>query len=123
MSNQALGVTGQLAAARKELERACDLLLAPSPEALDRCADLLQAAVAQVTASQAAIATPAEREPGAAAEGRRLQSAVRRARRLLDAAAEYHQNWARRMGTLSAGYDSRGEPAAVERGRRLIVRG
>jgi hypothetical protein len=123
MSNQAHGVTEQLAAARKETERACDLLLAPSPEALDRCASLLQAAVAQVTASKAALASPAQREPGATAEGRRLQAAVRRARRLLEAAAEYHQNWARRIGTMSAGYDGRGEPAAVERGRRLIIRG
>jgi len=123
MSNQALGVTEQLAAARKELERVCDLLLAPSPEALDQCASLLQSAVAQVTASKAAIATPAPRQPGATAEGRRLHAAVRRARRLLEAANEYHQNWARRIGILSAGYDGRGEPAAVERGRRLIIRG
>lgn len=116
-------LTGQLAAAREKLDRACDLLLAPSPAALDQCALLLEAAVTTVAACQAVIAAPAQTEPGASAEARRLQAAVRRARCLLESAAEYHQNWARRMGTMSAGYDGRGEPAAIDRGRRLILRG
>ncbi len=122
-SGLALRLTEQLAAAREKLDRACDLLLSPSPEALDQCAPLLQAAVTEVTACQAAMAGPVRPEPGAAAEGRRLQAAVRRARLLLESAAEYHRNWTRRMGAMSAGYDGRGEPAAVDRGRRLILRG
>jgi hypothetical protein len=113
----------QLAAARENLDRACELLLSPSPEALDQCAPLLEAAVTKVTACQQAVAGQEWTAPGASAEGRRLQAAVRRARRLLDSAAEYHQNWARRIGALSAGYDGRGEPAEVDRGRRLILRG
>ena len=113
----------QLAAAREDLDRASELLLSPSPAALDQCAPLLEAAVKKVTACQRAMADPAQCEPGAFTECSRLQAAVRRARRLLDSAAEYHQNWARRIGALSAGYDGRGEPAAVERGRRLILRG
>jgi hypothetical protein len=116
-------VTEQLAAAHEKLDRACALLLSPSPEALDQCAPLLIAAIAHVTAGQDAIARPARADAAASAEGRRLQAAVRRARRLLESAADYHHNWARRMGAMSAGYDGRGEPAAIERGRRLIVRG
>lgn len=116
-------LTGQLADARQELERACDLLLSPSPAALDQCASLLETAVTKVAACQAAITDLQETEPGASAEGRRLQAAVRRARRLLESAAEYHQNWTRRIGAMSAGYDGRGEPVAVTQGRRLILRG
>jgi hypothetical protein len=116
-------MTGQLSAAREKLDQACALLLSPSPEALDLCTPLLQAAIAHVTACQAAIGSPAQAEPDASAEGRRLHAAVRRARCLLEAAATYHQNWARRMGAMSAGYDGRGEPALVERGRRLILQG
>jgi hypothetical protein len=116
-------VTGQLVAAREKLDGACALLLSPTPGALDRCAPLLQAAIADVTACQTAIAGRARAEPEAAAEARRLQGAVRQARCLLESAAAYHHNWARRMGVMSAGYDGRGEPAVVERGRRLIVRG
>jgi hypothetical protein len=123
MSSPAPQLTEQFAAARGKLERACELLLSPSPAALDQCTPLLEAAVTKITACRAALTGPVRTEPSAYAEGRRLQAAVRRARRLLESAAEYHQNWARRMGAMSAGYDSRGEPAAVDRGRRLIIRG
>jgi hypothetical protein len=123
MSSRAARLAEQLADAREQLERACDLLLTPSPDSLDRCASLLEAAVTKVTACQAAIAGPRQTEPDASMEGRRLQAVVRRARRLLDSAAEYHQNWSRRIGAMSAGYDGRGEPVSVDRGRRLILRG
>jgi len=123
MSSAAPQLTGHLSDAREKLDRVCDLLLSPSPEALDQCTPLFQAAIARVTACQAAATRPAQTEPGAPAEALRLQSAVRRARCLLEAAAEYHQKWARRIATMSAGYDGRGEPAAVDQGRRLILRG
>jgi hypothetical protein len=123
MSSLAHNLTGQLADARQELERVCDLLLSPSPAALDQCSSLLKTAVAKVAACQAAVTGPHQTEPGASVEGHRLQAAVRRARRLLESAAEYHQNWTRRIGAMSAGYDARGEPAAVTQGRRLILRG
>lgn len=116
-------LTEQLAEAREKLDCACNLLLTPSPEALDQCAPLLEAAVIKVTACQKAISGQQQTEPAASAEGRQLQAAVRRARRLLESAAEYHQNWIRRIGAMSAGYDGRGEPAAVDRGRRLMLRG
>ncbi|HUI77679.1 MAG TPA: hypothetical protein VLY24_07170 [Bryobacteraceae bacterium] len=123
MSSHAITVVEQLADAREKLDRACELLLAPSPEALDRCAPLLEAAIHRLAACRSIIAAPPRTDPGAPEEGRRLRMAVRKTRRLLESAAAYHHNWLRRAGTMSAGYDNRGEPAAIPHGRRLILRG
>lgn len=121
MSNRAPRASRELTAAREKVERACALLLSPSPEALDQCAPLVEAAVAVVAACREALEPPVE--PGAAAEGRRLQAQVRRAWCLLEAAAAYQNNWAKRLATLTAGYNRRGEPAAVASSSRMSLRG
>ena len=124
MSSRATKFAGQLADAREKVERACELLLAPSPVALDRCAPLFELAIGQMRECRDALAVLQTAEPAACLrESRRLRLAVGRARLLLENAAEYHQNWMRRLGSLSAGYDRRGEPAAVALGRRVVVKG
>ncbi len=109
----------QLSRARAEVAQAIEVLLSPTPQALDRCALLLQTAIKNVTAS-ACVSGETE---GALEEARQLQRAVRRARMLLDAAFEFHRQWNRRLGALSGGYTPEGEPAAVNPGFRMVLRG
>jgi hypothetical protein len=109
----------QLSRARAEVAQAIEALLSPTPKALDRCALLLQAATKNLTGSPSVSGET----QGALEEARQLQRAVRRARMLLDAAFEFHRQWNRRLGALSGGYTSEGEPAAVKPGFRLVLRG
>jgi hypothetical protein len=115
-------VSQQLASARAGVSDVCQILLAPSPAALDRCAPLLETAAAEVSACLPELrnsnGTQAEVD-----EAQRLRLAVRHAKRLLEGAAEFHQNWIRRLGALSGGYTGRGEPAAVERRSRMQIEG
>lgn len=86
-------------AARRELEAACELLTDPTPENLDRSSCVLARAVACLEADK----------PGAA-EAARLRESVRRAGRLLEAAADYHRQWQRILIRLTAsGYTAGGE--------------
>jgi hypothetical protein len=100
----------------------CQILLSPSPAALDRCAPLLETAVAEVSACLHEM-RKSKGTQNEVDEARRLRMAVYYAKRLLEGAAEFHQNWIRRLGALSGGYTGRGEPAAVARGSRMQVEG
>jgi hypothetical protein len=113
-----------LAAVRAEVQRACDLLRAPSPAAVDRCTVALGLAVSLLgewrkgfqghdhTANRLALE-----------EALRLRATVRRASRLLETAAEYHVRWRQALGSLCAGYTASGAPAAAARPGRLFLRG
>jgi hypothetical protein len=118
----AADVVEQLLAARSEVDRACALLVSPSPEALDRCSRVLETAGSRLEEWR-----PRLREgignPAALEQARRLQAAVRRAGRLLEGASSFHLNWSRWLGAVSAGYTERGDPAPVPRGNRILVRG
>jgi hypothetical protein len=102
------------------MQRACDMLLSPTAEALDQCSLLLDA-----TARDLAGCRPEPGDKGCALqEARLLHSAVRRARILLDCAFSFRQAWSRRLGAITAGYTVRGELAAhAGSGVRLAVRG
>ena len=118
----ARSVSQQLASARAGVSEVCQILLSPSPAALDRCAPLLKTAAAAVSACLPQL----RRSKGTQDEmdeAQRLRLAVRHAKRLLEGAAEFHQNWNRRLGALSGGYTRRGEPAAVELGSRMQMEG
>lgn len=85
--------------AQRELEAACELLIDPTPENLDRSACVLGRVVSGLEA----------RKP-AAAEAVRLRESVRRASHLLETAAEYHRQWQRILLRLTAsGYTAGGE--------------
>jgi len=119
-------VEERLAAARAHVESACQLLLSPTPDKLDGCAQGLAAAVVEVQACFP-DASPAggDRVSGEAAraEAERLRQSIGRACQLLDHAAAFHSNWIRWLGALCAGYTQRGEPARLEHGPRLVTRG
>lgn len=115
-------VEDQLAAVTAGLVRVGELLLAPSPAALDHCAMLLQTAVTGMSA----LRDERRNAKGWAhdlAEARMLRKSLGRVRRLLDNANRFHQNWARRRAALSAGYTPGGEPAVVLSGCRLVLNG
>jgi hypothetical protein len=109
----------QLREARVEVIQASKSLLVPTPESLDECALRLRAA----TRTVAQCACGLDQEEGALDEARQLQTEVRRTRILLNAAMEFHRQWNRRLGAMSGGYTSGGEPATPNHGCRLLGQG
>lgn len=112
------------AAARVKLEQVCTLLLDPIPEHLDRSAELLAEAVNHLSAwSEASASAAASRSGRQAVEVRQLRSGLARARRLLEAAAEFHAGWVSCAGALCAGYTRCGQPGLVAHNSRLWAQG
>jgi len=112
----------QLRASGEEVERACALLVAASPESVDGCAGALEAAVAGLAGLGAALA--ASRGDAASLEETwRLRRSVRKARALLEGASEYHERWRERIGARTAGYGSDGAPGEPPRAGRVFLRG
>jgi hypothetical protein len=112
----------QLVTARSDVDRACELLVTPSPGSLDRCSRVLEAAVQRLTESQPQL----RRGVGDATllgEANRLRAAVRRAARLLEGANGFHLNWSRLRDAMTGGYTGRGDPSPVPRGSRISIRG
>lgn len=112
----------RLATARSEVNRACNLLIAPTPEALNTCQDALQRAIAALTESR----SPShgfQAGPAVEPEARALRAEVRRAGWLLQNLADFYRGWERILGTMSGGYTANGAPAPVARLGRLCCRG
>jgi hypothetical protein len=117
----------RLSEARSQVLEASRLLVSPDPESLDRCSRLLETAItsvaachAELTAAPGAISIP---DRAAIEEACQLQRAIGLVKLLLDAALNFHRHWSRRLGMMTGGYTSGGEPAAVEHGRRVLGRG
>ena len=115
-------VAERLIAAHSAMKRACDLLIAPTPQALDGCQAALERAVSSLRQwrSQDFGETPDASLRAAAHE---MRSEVRRATRLLEGLDTFYSGWNRVLGTLSGGYTAGGDPAPVERHGRLCWRG
>lgn len=113
-------VVEQLAASRAQLDTVCDLLRAPSPEIVEQCSRLLEAAGDQISASRPDLADAAG-DPGALEEAWRLRRSFQRAAKLLDSAARFHENWLSIRGAMTGGYTNRGAPAAVQHTNRLCL--
>jgi hypothetical protein len=112
----------RLAAARTEVKRACDLLIAPTPEALVNCQDALERAVlAFMEFRSQGRQVPAGAGGGTVAGA--LRAEILGARRLLQSLAGFYRGWERILGTMSAGYTAGGDPAPVSRIGRLCCRG
>jgi hypothetical protein len=109
---------GQLRSASEQVQHACDLLLAPTPDALDDCSTRLEDAVGHL----AALST-SNNSPETLAEARRLRGAVRRAGALLANAAEYHHRWQEWIGVRTSGYGPDGVPGETVHAARLCLRG
>jgi hypothetical protein len=114
--------TGRLLAAQREVARACDLLIAPTPEALEGCRDALERAVSELAEF------PSQCREFPSHSGARpivcgLRAEVRRAARLFESLAGFYHGWERILGTMSGGYTAGGGPAPVTRIGRLCCRG
>jgi len=112
----------QLVTARSDVDRACELLVTPSPGSLDRCSRVLEAAVQQLAESQPQLRRGVG-DPTVMGEAYRLRAAVRRAASLLEGANGFHLNWSRLRDAMTGGYTGRGDPAPVPRGSRISIRG
>jgi hypothetical protein len=114
--------SGRLAAARAEVGRACDLLIAATPEALDHCRDKLERAVSELAGFRSQCRElPASPEDWSMACA--LRTEVLRASRLIQNLAGFYHGWERILGTMSGGYTANGDPAPVARIGRLYCRG
>ncbi len=108
-----------LGQARGALRQVHELLLAPSPQALDECLPLLEEARARLdqvrqTGSEQAPPLP---------NFEQLQRDIIRFLMLLENAAGFHAGWTRLRGCLTGGYTARGDPARLEPDRRVSVEG
>jgi hypothetical protein len=115
-----VAVIEQFAATRAQLDSACDLLVAPTPETLDRCSVLLESAGREMVECQSWISS-AQGDPAALEAAWRVRRSYERAARLLKGAESFHANWMVIRGTLTGGYTNRGEPAPVRHAGRLCV--
>jgi hypothetical protein len=115
-------VVEQLMAARQELDRACDLLTKPSPQAMDACTAVLEAAGRQLAEWQPSFSQQAG-NPVALEEAWRLKRSVTRAGRLLKGAGDFHLNWLRLRGAMTGGYTETGESAPLLHGHSICVQG
>jgi hypothetical protein len=120
-------VMAKLVTACSDVDRACELLVAPSPGSLDRCSRVLEAAVHRLAEFQPQLGAPLSSSGIAAAmvlgEAYRLRAAVRRAASLLEGANRFHLNWSRLRDAMTGGYTGRGDPAPVPRGSRISIHG
>lgn len=117
-----MNVVKQLGARAGDVDRACDLLQAPTPDALELCCSTLQAAAERLLALQTELAGAAGNAE-ALAEAWRLNRNVRRAEALLANAAAYHGQWRDLIAVKIAGYGPRGAAGTPALPGRLSVSG
>ena len=113
-------VIERFAATRAQLDSACDLLLSPTPDALDRCSVLLETAGRQMADCYSSLGE-ARGDAAAIEEAWRVRRSFLRAGKLLQNAASFHENWMSIRGSLTGGYTSRGEPAPVRHAGRICL--
>ena len=112
----------RLEAAHSEVRRACDLLIAPSPESWNICQEALERAVCELSELRGRPqSVPAGSDVRSLAL--RLRADVRRAAHLLRSLGQFYGGWERILGAMSAGYTAWGDPAPVERQGRICCRG
>lgn len=112
----------QLMSARQQLDFAGGLLLRPSPEALERCASVLEAAGNQLTEWQPSISRQAGNAE-ALEEAWRLRRSFIHTARLLHNAGDFHRNWLQRRGAMTGGYTGTGESAPILHSSRISLQG
>jgi len=111
-----------LATVRLEVEDACRSLVLASPEALTCCEGALGRAAETLRRGQAAWDWKSARD-AARIEAAQLQSAIRRAARLLSNASRYHAGWLQILSAMTGGYSPRGEAAHIPGIPRMSVEG
>jgi hypothetical protein len=104
------GTQDTLAAIGRDLDRACALLLSPSPANLDCCSGILESAVAGL-------------DTVPTSDAQRFHGRVSKAAALLEHASQFHRSWRHILGAKCAGYQAGGQPAMLESPARLRVEG
>ena len=117
---QAEAIQEHLATVRIQLDRVCERLTSPTPDALDGCCGQLESAVRQLAEYQPHLGAHAG-NPAALEEAWRVRRSFLRARSLLRGAATFHGNWMRIRGTMSAGYTAQGEPRPIGHTSRIYL--
>ena len=120
MGTLALGE--QLTSARQQLDFASNLLAKPSPDALESCASLLEAAGRQLAEWQPAFSRQAG-DAIALEEAWRLRRSFVRTARLLQGAGDFHRNWLQLRGALTGGYTGTGESAPIMHANHISLHG
>jgi hypothetical protein len=108
----------RLEAAQFQVKRVCGILIAPTPEAFNSCQAALETAVFELREFRSAGP-----ERSHASSLACLRAEVLRAGRLLENLAGFYRGWERRLGTMSGGYITGGNPAPVVRAGRICCRG
>jgi hypothetical protein len=117
---QAEVILQHLATVRGQLDRVCERLTSPTPEALDGCSGELESAVRQLAEWQPHLGAQAG-NPAALEEAWRVRQSFLRARSLMRGAATFHGNWMRIRGSMSAGYTAQGEPGPLGHASRVCL--
>ena len=115
-------VAERLVSARWDVKRACDLLIAPTPQALLSCQDALECALSALAEFRSQCRENAP-DSGAKIMVRALRAEVLRASKLLQHLACFYRGWEKLLGTMSGGYVAGGRPARVARTGRICCRG
>jgi len=118
--SSAAAVIEQLAATRAQLDAACELLLSPTMDAVDRCSILFESAQGRMREFRSEM-TVAQGDPAAIEEAWRVRRSFLRAGKLLQNAAQFHENWAAIRGAMTGGYTDRGEPAPIRYPGRVCL--
>jgi hypothetical protein len=118
----AVDAASRLAAARIEVESACQSLILASPEAMRACEEALGRAVETMRRGRAAWDWKSAGE-AARSEASRLGTALRRAGLLIASASRYHAGWVRILSVLTGGYSPRGEPVSMPDVRSMSIEG
>jgi hypothetical protein len=113
-------IAQHLAQVRAQLDRTCERLTRPSPEALDECSYDLQSAMRQLAACQPQLSQYAGNAE-ALEEAWHVRRSFLRARTLMESAASYHDNWTRLRGAMSGGYTPTGDPGPVYHQSRICL--
>ncbi len=111
-----------LETALADLGEVWSLLRCASPDALDRCAVVLDHAARRVQEWRAAK-DDARAGPSVIATVRALRAAARGAGRLLESAAAFHARRRSLVGCLCAGYTPSGGPPATAPPARVCLQG
>jgi hypothetical protein len=103
--------------ALEQLDRACDLLISATPADWEASETILAAVIGDLRHASIGRGTMALQP------AMQLRKAVHRAGRLLETAAAYRFEWARRLDIARNGYTAGGEPAPVPPAGTISLRG
>jgi len=113
-------VVDQLLEVDAHCQRICDVLMMPTPEALDRSAQLMEQAGSEMAGLNQELQS-SRGDAAALAAAWQVRRSFQRAVRLLENANRFHQNWASIRGAMTGGYTQDGRAADVRYSGRLCV--